>query len=97
MAHLAPSVETPTWVDRSLDYLLAEWQAMPEIAAAWESWDEHDRLVFVVDWPVFDDRLNRLRATVERGVLTTEQWSRYRELERLVERYRPLLDRLLAE
>jgi hypothetical protein len=30
-------------------------------------------------------------------VLTTEQWSRYRELERLVERYRPLLDRLLAE
>jgi hypothetical protein len=97
MAQVAPSVETHAWVDRSLDYLLAEWRAMPRIVAAWETWDEHERLVFVVDWPVFDDRLNRLRKTIAEGGLTPDQEPRYRELENLVDRYRPLLDRLLAE
>jgi hypothetical protein len=84
-------------IDRYLAYLVAEWKDVPKVAAEWADWDEHDRLDFVVEWPIREDRLLELRRWAARGLLSAEQHAGYRELEETVRRHRPDLERLLAD
>ena len=46
-------------IDSFLDYLLAEWAAVPDLAAEWESWSAADRADFALDWPIREDRLQQ--------------------------------------
>ena len=95
MAYVAH--ERLTRTDRYLDYLFAEWARIPEIAEEWAEWEEPDRLLFVLEWPIKEDRLCQLRQWVDEGALTAEQLERYRELQALIEKYRPILEPLLSE
>ncbi len=98
MAHLASSATSSANIDRYyLDYLFAEWADLPEVEREWPTWEEPARLLFVVEWPMREDRLALLRQQVADGLLAPEQMGRYHELLALIEKHRPILDRLLSE
>ncbi len=98
MARLARRVPAPADTDRySLAYLRSHWEELPEIARQWEAMEEHERLDFVLEWPIREDRLAQLEAWVADGSLTPEETERYKELEGLVRLHAPILERLLAE
>jgi hypothetical protein len=97
MAELASGSGTTARVDEFLDYLIAEWSAVPALAAEWPTWDEHLRLSFVLDWAVRENPLGQLRRDAELQLLTAHQHARYERLQQLVARHRPILDRLLAD
>ena len=84
-------------IDPYLDYLFAEWQALPEVATEWPEWEDLDQLDFVVEWPIREDRLHQLQGWAAQGLLTPEQQARYDELLQLIACYRPLLDGILNE
>ena len=84
-------------IDPYLDYLFRAWQALPEVAKVWAEWEDHDRLDFVVEWPIREDHFHQLEEWVSQGLLTPEQQARYDELLQLIACHRPLLDRLLDE
>ena len=84
-------------VDSHLDYLVGEWEDVPNVAEEWETWDAVERVHYRIDWPVAEERLRDLQGYVEQGLLTPTQQERYAQLLDMVARYRPLLDRLMAD
>ena len=94
MATLTQPTEFVAWIDRSLDYSIEEWSEIPEIARKWSSWDERDRLDFVLEWPLSEIRLRELQTWAAQGRLSATQRKRFEELERLILRHRTTLDRL---
>lgn len=98
MAHLASGATSSTNIDRYyLDYLFEEWADLPEVEREWPAWEEPARLLFVLEWPMREDRLALLHQQAAEGLLTPEQMVRYRELLTLVEKHRPIVERLLSE
>jgi hypothetical protein len=97
MASLAQQTIFSEWIDQSFDYLTLYWTAIPEIAAGWDEREELDRLDFVLEWPLREDRLRQLHRWEQDGLLSPTQLMRLEELECLIERHRPTVDRLLAE
>jgi hypothetical protein len=97
MAQVASDAKLGEWIDEYLVYLTRAWKGIPQLAAEWEEWDEHSRLVFDLNWAVPEDRLLQLRHWAEQGLLTPAQCTRYQELLKLVEKNRPTLERLLAD
>jgi hypothetical protein len=95
MASVTQQTDLTRWIDKSLDYLLSNWEAIPNVAAEWDDWDELDRLDFVVEWPLREDRWHQLQRWREAGSLSTHQLKRFVELQCLIERNRPTLERLL--
>ncbi len=95
MAYVAN--ERLTRSDRYLEYLFAEWSDLPEVERDWPTWEEPARLLFVLEWPMREDRLGQLEEWAADGALTPEQMGRHRELQALVERHRPIVERLLSE
>jgi hypothetical protein len=97
MAQVAPQTQSEAWVDRSLDYLEQAWEAVPKVAAAWDDWDEEDRLDFVLEWPLREDRLIHLGHLSDEGRLSAPQRQRHAAIQVLVQRHRSMLARLLAD
>jgi hypothetical protein len=97
VAQVTPQADQATRIDRYLDYLVGEWEDIPQVSDEWGEWEDHDRLDFVVEWPIREDRLHQLREWAAQGLLTPEQQARYDELLQLIACHRPLLDRLLNE
>lgn len=83
-------------IDQLLEYPLAEWAGLPEVEAAIDSWDLIEQIVFVEEWTLAEERLLQLARHAETGDFSDEQWSRHRDLERLIARNRPLIERLRA-
>ena len=96
MAQVVQEARTKAWIDEDLDYLLREWSAIPGIAREWDDWDELDRLVFVLEWPLRVDRMTRLEHWADQQALTDAQQHRYAELLKLIASHKPTLDRLLG-
>ncbi len=97
MASIVQQAALATRIDHALDYLLEEWLAIPEIVSTWESWEEPDRLDFVIEWPIREIRLKLLREWNDEGQLSAQQRQQFEELERLIQRHRAAVDRLLEE
>jgi hypothetical protein len=97
MASVTRQTDLTIWIDQSLDYLTGEWKAVPKIAADWDDRDELERLDFVVEWPLREDRLLLLKQWHREGVLSASQLQRFSELQHLIERHRTTLERLLAD
>ncbi|HUX88942.1 MAG TPA: hypothetical protein VMW65_18205, partial [Chloroflexota bacterium] len=57
MAQVARDSELQNRIEEFLTYLTNEWEAIPTIVSEWDSWDEHSRMAFVLDWPIREDRL----------------------------------------
>ncbi len=97
MAKVAREIKPRTKTDEFLDYLHDQWAGIPGVAAEWSDWDEHSRLVFSLDWPVCEDRLQQLQTWARQSLLNSAQLTRYERLVDLVSRYRPILDQLLND
>lgn len=97
MASVVRNPRTETWIDRSLDLLTSEWAAIPELAGRWTAWDEEDRLDFVLEWPLREDRLRLLRQWHAEGRLTETQRRRYDALQALVQQHQETLASLVSD
>jgi hypothetical protein len=87
----------PGEIDDYIAYLIREWQAIPEVAAAWDQFEEPDRLDFVLEWPIKEDRLQMLRRWAKTEAMTPDQCGRFAELLEIVDRQKPLLQQLLDD
>ena len=83
--------------DHFLEMMLRIWGTVPEFEHEWDEWDEDSRLHYVIDWPVTEMELRRLRRWHDEGLFNEDQQRRYETLERYVEKYRPTLERLFEE
>lgn len=72
----------------------ASWKGLPQVEEEFYSWDPEDAEVFVLEWSIEDDRLHRLEESFEQGAMTEEQAVRYEGLKKLVDRNRPIIERL---
>lgn len=97
MAQVVHEQQLVEWIDDYLAYLEREWRSVPEVAREWDTWEDHEQLDFVVEWPIREDRLGQLRRWAEQGVLTPSQWAQYERLLKLVAKHRPALERLLQD
>ena len=97
MASVTGQAELATWIDQSLDYLTGDWKAIPEIAANWADKDEFERLDFVIEWPLREDRLLRLKQWHRERLLSPPQRERFDELQRMIQHHQPTLAHLLAD
>lgn len=97
MAQVAEKQDVGAWIDDYLQYLLREWSMLSWVFSEWNDWEEHERLNFVLEWPIREDRLLQLRRWEEQGLLTPEQQNDFNRLLGLMEIHRPELNRLLAE
>jgi hypothetical protein len=98
MARLAQHTPASADIDRYfLDNLFSEWGRLPRVEAEWESWEELDRLRFVLEWPLQEDRLHLVEGWAAEGGLTDEQMARLERLQELVRAHRPIVERLLSE
>jgi hypothetical protein len=94
MAQLAPLQQEK--IDREIDLAIREWERLPEVEATIDGWPEDDALDLVFEWTLAEDRLDRLAGHAERGELTDQQWQQYEQLEALVRRHRPIVERLIS-
>ena len=78
-------------------YSVSEWGATLEVFAEWDDWEENCRLDFVVELPLREDQLHKLPGWRTDGLLTSIQTERFRQLEELIDRNRPALERLLED
>ena len=82
----------PEYTDADIDWLLAwafgDWRDLEEIEV-WEPTEQADELV---EWPLAETRLRDLESYAEQ--MTVEQRARYAGLLRLVEKNRPILERI---
>ena len=95
MAQVAQDPQLTSRIEHYLDYLINQWEGIPELAAEWHEWDRESRLTFMFNWGVPRDRLHSLRQWREQGLLTPEQGERYDRLMKLVAEHRLTLERLL--
>ena len=96
MVQLTPPV-TSERIEHELGYARREWGAIPSYVAAWEQWDEDERLDFVIEWPIRESALTLLRGWASQGLLTLDQRREYEDILCTVAKYRPLLAPLLAD
>ena len=82
-------------IDRELDHALRAWSRLPEVEATFESWPEDEALTFAFEWTLEEELLHRLAEHAKRQELTPRQRERYRQLVAIVDRHRPIVDRLL--
>lgn len=81
-------------IDSTLDWSLEVWSELPEVAEELPSWRPFERLNYLYEWPLEEEKLSELRAYNRDGVLETAQAERFRELEGLVEENRPIIEDL---
>jgi hypothetical protein len=95
MASVTQATPVSERIDHALERLRAEWSAIPEVAAEWDTWDEPERLDFVVEWPIQEDTLWRLQDWAAQGLLSDEQRRHYNDLLEQIARHRSTLEKLL--
>lgn len=97
MAQLTQDAAVAERIDCYIEYLIREWEGIPPLKEEWDEWDEHSKLVFVLDWGVPADRLAQLRTWAAQGLLNAGQQQGFAKIERLVVQHGPWLERILAE
>ena len=93
MAQVDPATRVD--VDRLLSQAVASWEELPEVEREIDGWRLEDQLVFTEEWQIEEDRLLRLAQHAESNDFTDTQRARYQELLGLVERNRPVLERIM--
>jgi hypothetical protein len=81
-------------IDKLLGILVAQWERLPTVVAEIDRWHAVERIDFIEEWPLEEVRLARLERYAEADALTPDQMARYRELQQLIARNRPILRQL---
>jgi hypothetical protein len=82
-------------IDHLLKWAVAGWEELTEVEREIDAWDLIDQIVFIEEWPLEEERLRRLAKHAQANDLTEAQRVRYENLLKLVERQRPIIERLL--
>ena len=77
-----------------LDRAIAAWEELTDVEHEIDGWRLEDQIVFVEEWPLEEERLRRLAELERAGAFSPGQRRLYQRLLRLVERQRPIIDRL---
>lgn len=81
--------------DYLLDYQFRAWESIPEYVEWWPEMDATQREVFHLEWiGITESRLEELQRWSNQGLLTATQRARYKELQKLIAEYRPIIRRL---
>lgn len=94
MAQVATDVQQR--IDWLLDHLTEAWRGLPRAEREIDQWDLIEQIDYVEEWTPKEDLATRLRHLMASPEATGEQRSRYQRLERLMQKNRPILDRLRA-
>lgn len=81
-------------IDSTLEWSLRVWRALPEVAEEIEGWTPVERLDFLYEWPLEEQKLAELREYSEKGLMNPLQERRYRTLEEAVAQNQHLIDEL---
>ena len=81
--------------DHVLKWAFAAWKELPEVEREIDGWDLLDQLRFTEEWQIEEDRLWRLAELDRAGDLSQAQRARYRELLKLVDERRPIIERIM--
>lgn len=81
-------------IDLQLDRATAAWEELPDIEREIDGWRLEDQIVFIEEWPLEEERLRRLADLDRTGAFTRGQHRAYQRLLQLVERQRPIIERL---
>lgn len=81
-------------IEALLDRVSDEWGRLPDVEAEIDQWDWVDAVVFIEEWTLEEEALLRLERRAMQGVLTPEQLTRYNDLQVLIAKNRPIIQRL---
>lgn len=82
-------------IDQLLTRAFAVWESLADVEQEIDTWELEDQLAFVEEWPLEEDRLQRLAWMAQTHVLSESQQKRYRQLLALVGQRRTLVAGLL--
>lgn len=83
-------------INYMLDRLIQEWQDLPRAEREIDSWDLIEQIDYVEEWTPTEELRHKLDKYAADGFLDSNQQERYEELQRLVSKNRPILERLRA-
>ena len=81
-------------IDLELDRAIAAWEELTDVEREIDGWRLEDQIVFIEEWPLEEARLRRLAELDRVGAFTKGQHRAYQGLLQLVERQRPIIERL---
>jgi hypothetical protein len=87
---------TSSDVDHLLKRALATWESLPDVEREIDTWDLADQIAFVEEWPLEEERLQRLAQSERAGALDDRQRAEYARLLTVVARNRSVVARLLS-
>ena len=82
-------------VDQLLARAIAAWESVAETQREIAGWDLEDQLAFIEEWPLEEERLQRLAGLARADALSPGQRMLYGRLLQLVDEMRPMADQLL--
>jgi hypothetical protein len=85
--------ETQARTDFLLEYLLTAWQELPSVERTIDDWDLIEQIDYVEEWSVKESLLLELTRCAP-NAMTDEQRQKYDELQKVIEKHRPILQRL---
>ncbi len=94
MAQVTPHWATLSGVDREIALAVGNWEDVATVAAEWTGMSEEEQFLYFIDWPVAEERTQRLLAMESTLPAGDERAIKLRELRILVERNRPILERM---
>lgn len=96
MDHVGSYPFSDDQIDREIAIAIEEWEALPELAGEWDTWDDDSWFSFFLDWPVVEERTARLLAVATHLPPHDARVARLRLLREIVDRNRPILQELRA-
>ena len=81
-------------VEHLLARASAAWESLPDVQRDFVQWDLVDQLAFIEEWPLEEERLERLATLARVDIFSDSQRARYARLLRVVADTRPIVERL---
>jgi hypothetical protein len=96
MAQVKSDRTTRSSLERDVAIAMSNWEDVSWVAAEWTRWSEETQLDYFIDWPVVEERTQRLLAMESTLPEDDERTAKLRLLRALVERNRPLVERMMS-
>ena len=94
MAQVTPHWTKLSGVDRDIALAIGDWEDVAAVASGWTAMSEEEQFLYFIDWPVAEERTERLLAMESAVPANDERAAKLQVLRDLVVRYRPLLERM---
>lgn len=96
MAQMTTAMTTERRIEVSLDVAFGHWERVRFHVTEWDTLDPEQQLSFIEEWTMVITRLKRLDQDFQSGLMSSAQRKRYEALMRIVDRWRPAAERMIA-